>query len=274
MKPRCLDVVLHGEPWLQDHAFAGQAVLPAVESMALLATTVKQQWPATDITAMERAMFPRFFALPDKISRLPFVVELEKIGAMVQADLYSRQATGKFSRLVRHASLVFGAETSLPSISASSPVPDDTLTLGGQTVYDELIPFGPAYRHLDSVTIAFNRCTALLHTPPLPVTCHELGSPFLLDSALHAACVWGQRFAGFVPLPVGFRSRLVIRPSRPNTTYQALVIPVDRQENELIFDMDIREMSGESVERLRGVRMRDVSGGTLSPPAWIRTKKQ
>ncbi len=274
MKPRCLDVVLHGEPWLQDHAFAGQAVLPAVESMALLATTVKQQWPATDITAMERAMFPRFFAVPDKISRLPFVVELEKIGATVQADLYSRQATGKFSRLVRHASLVFGAEISLPSISASSPVPDDTLTLSGQTVYDELIPFGSAYRHLNSVTIAINGCTALLHTPPRPVTCRELGSPFLLDSAMHAACVWGQRFTGFVPFPVGFRSRQVIRPSHPDTNYQALVIPVNRQENELIFDMDIREMSGDPVERLRGVRMQDVSGGTLSPRAWIRTKKQ
>jgi len=26
-----------------------------------------------------------------------------------------------------------------------------------------------------------------------------LGSPFPLDAAMHAACVWGQRFGGIVP---------------------------------------------------------------------------
>jgi len=37
-----------------------------------------------------------------------------------------------------------------------------------------------------------------------------LGSPFPLDAAMHAACVWGQRFGGIVPFSCCFEKRVIL----------------------------------------------------------------
>ena len=46
-----------------------------------------------------------------------------------------------------------------------------------------------------------------------------LGSPFPLDAAMHAACVWGQRFAGIVSFPVGFEKRIIYQKTKKGDDY-------------------------------------------------------
>ena len=98
----------------------------------------------------------------------------------------------------------------------------------------------------------------------------HLGSPFPLDGAFHAACVLGQRSADFVPFPVGFDRRIILRPKQPGSSYNTRVELLSRTRDELLFDLHIFDDTGQVYERVTGVRMRDVSGGKIKPPEWIR----
>jgi hypothetical protein len=266
-----LDVSLKIEPWFQDHTFAAQAVLPAVESMVFLATAARKHYPKVQICNMADAFFPRFMTIPADKSHLQCVVELEKNKECVQATLYSRQKTGRFSRLVKHASLCFGGKQQrAPAVLLPPALKKPPFTVAGNAVYETLVPFGKTYCNLNSVELSEPGCIARLNTPDIPIACPALGSPFLLDSAMHGACVWGQRFAGFVPFPVGLRYRRITAPSKAGKEYQAIIIPSVELEKKLVVDMDITDTAGNMVEQIRGLQMLDVSGGTILPPQWIQ----
>ena len=51
-------------PYLTDHRFEGQVVLPAVETMRVLAETAKVFRPDTDISGMNHARFDKFLYIP------------------------------------------------------------------------------------------------------------------------------------------------------------------------------------------------------------------
>ncbi len=266
-----LDTSLKIAPWFNDHCFTGRPVLPAVESMALLSSTLLNHFPSCQITAMTRARFPRFLEIAPGPSPLAVTVELREITeGLIQATLYSKKKTSKFSRLVEHASLCFGEKDQIPPLAAPDIIPDKPpFTVSGATIYRELIPFGPAYRNLLGVDLFPDTALAQLRTPDFPVACHKLGSPFLLDSAMHAACTWGQRFAGFVPFPVAFASRFICKASLPGHVYQATVKPIRIKKDLLSVNIDITEKNGEIIEQVTELEMRDVSGGTLRPAQWI-----
>ena len=96
-----------------------------------------------------------------------------------------------------------------------------------------------------------------------------MGSPFPLDAAFHAACVWGQRYAQIVAFPIGIEKRLVFKPTQPGTTYLSRIIPVRKNPDLLTFDIWIYDQDGHLYEGAWGVQMRDVSAGRLKPPRWI-----
>jgi len=96
-----------------------------------------------------------------------------------------------------------------------------------------------------------------------------LGSPFPLDAAFHAACVWGQRYAGLVGFPVGFALRRVFAPTRPGSIYIARVSPKKIHPDRFLADIWITDMDGALHEAVLDVVMKDVSGGRMEPPSWI-----
>jgi len=96
-----------------------------------------------------------------------------------------------------------------------------------------------------------------------------LGSPFPLDAAFHAACVWGQRYAGLVGFPVGFALRWLFAPTRPGSTYTARVFPKKVHPDRFLADIWITDIDGALQEAVLDVVMRDVSGGRIKPPSWI-----
>jgi len=269
------EVQLGIQPWFKDHCFAGRPVFPAVESLLFLAEEARRQFPLLTLQAMHNAQFPRFLEIPGETNQIEVIVELEETeNSFVRAGLFSRLQTGKFARLVEHGSVCFDAEENRKREEAKidPPVEQQPFTLSGSRLYEELIPFGPAYRNLLKVDLFPSGAVAKIQTPVYPGQPVEqnLGSPFLLDSALHAACAWGQRFAGFVPFPVGFNSRLIVSPARPGREYLAVVTVVVGRGTELEFDIDLVDDKGEPVEYLRGVRMRDVSGGRMKVPDWMQ----
>ena len=85
-----------------------------------------------------------------------------------------------------------------------------------------------------------------------------LGSPFPLDGAMHAACVLGQQSVDFVPFPVGFAERVVIRPTQPGASYITRVRQTAYADEELVFDLAIWDNDGQLYETVTGLRMRNV----------------
>jgi hypothetical protein len=93
-----------------------------------------------------------------------------------------------------------------------------------------------------------------------------------LDAAFHAACVWGQRYAGVVAFPVGLAKRQIHVPCEPERLYEGQIRVRKRNPQRLVFDIDITDEvrgKGRLCEAVRAVVMRDVSGGRLKPPDWL-----
>lgn len=259
-----------------DHAFEGQAVLPAVEILENLARAVHGRFPGVVLRVMEEALFPRFLVLQPGVGAVEAWCELQPLGGgRVRAVLGTavRSRSGAMGRRVAHGTVVFGgaeAEEDLPAKRAEAPV-TGSFPVSADRLYRELVPFGPAYRNArDPVVLWEEGAEARVAAPEEGDPGRHLGSPFPLDAALHVACAWCQRFVGTVALPVGFRRRRVIRPIEPGETCRVRLAATGTEGGVFLFDLEMEDPGGNLREALSGIRMRDVSGGRLRPPDWIR----
>ena len=257
------------QPWFQEHCFGGKAVLPAVETMLLLASQVAASYPEINIRVMEKVRFAKFLEIPSGTTTLPALVECAVVtDGRVQARLLSRLQFKAMSRIKEHGDIFFSSAG-----TENQPVPDiDPAPLSGlvtkvnvEQLYRELVPFGPNYQTLQETLYlsehgAWGKLKAP-QLPPLDSVQEMIGSPFPLDGALHAASVLGQQMVDFVPFPVGFDRRTIFRPTQPGSCYITRVIPVSRTNDELTFDLGIFDNGGQVHEMVTGVRMRDVSRG-------------
>lgn len=260
--------------WFADHAFQGRVVLPAVETMHLLAHEVERYLPHMAVANLAAARFGKLLVIVPQAGDLNLEVELlagEHGG--VTAILYSRKKFKTMSRLIEHGRLCLGPASS----PARLPVIELNRNREGRQIdplrlYAELVPFGVNYRTLQALTLgqdmAWGDLLAPLH-PPLAHHAPGLGSPFPLDGAFHAACVHGQQYVDFIPFPVGFDQRQVLRPTVAGGTYHAVVRLVELDRDELLYDLLITADNGDIFEVIHGLRMRDVSAGQLQPPGWI-----
>ena len=140
-----------------------------------------------------------------------------------------------------------------------------------EKLYRDLVPFGPAYRSLQGdVLLTENGGLGQVLAVEYPAPSAPLGSIFPFDGIMHIACAWSQRFHGIVAFPVGFGERVVTAPTVPGETYCCRVLPVSIRKDVLTFDMGIYDTTGRVREFIRGVKMRDVSGGRIQPPTWIQ----
>lgn len=271
------EVSLKVKPWFYDHFFDGRAVFPAVETMQLLAGEVLNRYPDFPVQNMRDALFSRFLPLPEGVTEIPVVVELDELGACsateVRARLLSRKKLKAMTRLVEHGSITFcrnpELSTTLPGVDG-----DKAVAIDAAHIYRVMVPFGPAYQTITG-TLCCNGVGASCSLQPGLFADKEskiqqiLGSPFTLDGAFHAACVLGQQRVSYIPFPVGFASRTVLVPTQPGERYTANVVcttqSTAQDADELLFDLEIRDAGqGQGLcEVVRGIRMRDVTGGRI-----------
>jgi phosphopantetheinyl transferase len=174
-----------------------------------------------------------------------------------------------------HAQVDFhppGEMAAPPALDLAAALAGPCFTVAPPALYGELVPFGPGFQTIGRpLYVAAEGALAVIEAPDDPPDA-PLGASRVLDAALHAACVWSQRHAGIVAFPVGFAQRRIVRPTRPGETYVGRIFPVRAEAGTLTFDIWILDAAGRPCEILQGVRMRDVSGGTLGPPAWVRAE--
>jgi hypothetical protein len=263
-------------PWFRDHCFNGKIIFAAVEAMHLLAQTAQAAHPGLNVRRMHQGRFPKFLEIPVEAADLDVLVELEteKNGG-VHARLLTKIQLKTMTRMTNHCELSFasGGEHDRTEIEIWQPCSTaPRLTLSAAQVYRDLVPFGPAYQTLhDRLFLAVGSVWGTLRAPDLPSPGpNPIGSPFPLDGAMHAACVHGQRLVAFVPFPVGFATRTIHKPTRAGEFYRTHVRLQSQAADEVVYDLQIIDQTEQLRETITGLRMRDVSGGRIKPPAWMQ----
>lgn len=278
MATRLIPFTLPIPPWFRDHCFNGRVILPAVEAMRLLALTVVDQHSDRNVRIMNKGRFARFLEIAPDQGEIEVLVEMHRDeSGNVRAGLQTRKRLKTMARTISHCELSFIAGASAGEMVADAPQPSSAGPFGevpAARIYRELVPFGPAYRTLQgTLHLTEDSAWGLLQAADIPAAGQGLdllGNPFVLDGAMHAACVHGQQLVDFIPFPVGFRQRVVHRPTLAGERYLARVRLKSMAVDELVYDIGIFDRTEHIRESVTGLRMRDVSGGRLRPPAWIR----
>jgi hypothetical protein len=265
-------------PYLRDHHSEGKVILPAVETLIALANVVKLNFPQTSINCLFKARFPRFLFIAPETRRLAVFVDIENAGdgnitAVLLTSIKSKKSA--ISRVLEHARVEFATADCAPCFAPPFRVVEK---LGGKcisvpaaTIYRELVPFGTAYQNIvGDLSISPEGALAYLSGGNYEADENLLGSPFPLDAAMHAACVWGQRYSGIVPFPTGFEKRFIYQKTKKGGSYLGRVVPVSVNHESLIFDAWIYDLNGVIYEIISGIKMRDVTQGRMHPPQWIK----
>jgi hypothetical protein len=196
----------------------------------------------------------------------------------VEAVLLTRHVAAKsgMTRMKAHVRCRFGAAVdgldTLPPVPAWRAAPAETYTLPAGRLYGELVPFGPAFQNVISpVQLGPEGARAVVAGGPMEGgRSLQLGSPFPLDAAFHAACAWSQRFFGVVAFPVAMEQRSIRCRTQPGKHYHADIRFREETGGRLLFDLWLHDREGRLCEYTRGLAMRDVSGGRLQAPGWVR----
>ena len=266
-------------PYLRDHCVEGKAVFPAVESLAALAGEVRKHRPGAPLNCLKDASFPKMLTLPSAVNTLPVQIEIQERADGIQASLQTTVTAKNSSirRTLEHARVTFIRKDDPPEAAMPFPAAwklrGAPLFVSADAIYRELVPFGLSYRNIaGSLSVSRDGALAEISGGSGEVEDTLLGSPFVLDAMMHAACVWGQRFAGIVAFPIGFDRRVIHRATKTGEIYFARVTPADGCSRVLRFDAWIFDRQEMPCESVRGLRMCDIFRGRLQPPPWIRER--
>ena len=264
-------------PYLLDHFFEGRAIFPAVEALIVLAQAVRSHYPQANLQILSEAHFPRMLAIDPASERHEAQIEIESSEDGISASLLTlvKINNGAMSRTLEHARVTFSHGKALPQPSLSyhnaRKMVRKCIHVPAASIYRELIPFGAAYQNIASdLSVSEEGALADISGGRGEANDQLLGSPFVLDATMHAACVWGQRFTDIVPFPIGFDRRIIHEPTRKGGFYLTRITPVNVSREPFIFDAWIFDKNGIICESISGLRMRDVTGGRMRPPAWIK----
>jgi hypothetical protein len=263
-------------PYLRDHFFEEKVVYPAVESMITLAREVSSQHPQANLRMVTQANFSRLLTIgPDDCQEVQIEIAVDESG--IRASLLTSLTINKgaMRRTLEHARVTFSQKEILPepllSCLDARKLAGACIHVPAAAIYRELIPFGLSYQNIiGDLAVSPEGALADIAGGSGDADEELLGSPFVLDATMHAACVWGQRFTGIVPFPVGFDQRIIYAPTKKGGSYLARIVPVNASREPLIFDALIFDQKGMLHESISGLRMRDVTQGRMRPPEWIK----
>ena len=278
--------------YLRDHRYDGRIVLPAAEALQILARSLPPDLPACDPRHQEGAAFAHLLLLDadaDSFSAFHEIALFSDGRRLSRLTTLRTDRQTRWTRCIEHVSVSFrpigGKKGGKEERSEKGPARGSGGAILGsdfhgsrtdysfscQRLYNDLVPFGPAYHNVvGEVCLTPTEASAEVSGGDYPDAVGPLGSPFTFDAALHVACAWGQRYRNLVAFPVGFDSREIVLPTRNGETYICRVFPLPDEGATLCFDVRLYGEDRRPVEIIGGLKMRDISGGRLKPPAWVR----
>lgn len=268
-------IIISIKPYMYDHSFLGNAVLPAVEAMRIIADWASEKYPGMDVSVINDARFLKFMRLVPGDESINAAIDYDEFEEYVAAALITiNKLKSGITRIKEHVTVKLPKACHIEKAATIPEVPNlvNNYRVGNEKIYSELVPFGTAYQNARWVEIAREGACVVITSPVIEEydDTLPLGNPFLLDAAFHAACVWGQRHCGIVGFPVAFSKRIVLSETRAGEEYSAYVIPSKESCPELlVFDIFLYSGDDSLAEIVYGLEMRDVSSGRLRPPFWI-----
>lgn len=277
-EPVTVLLALTVQPWLLDHRFESNAVLPAVEMLQHMARAVQSHFPGAPVSCLQHASFYHFLRIEPSCTVIePFCNLAVAAGGVIRVTFTTaaKVGSGAVTRIKEHATVFFAPTASPvmePPAEALAALHIPGFEIPARRLYGELVPFGPAFQSVQE-KVVLTKSAAVAHVQAFdhPGATGPLGSPFPLDGSLHAACAWAQRYCGIVAFPVGFDERVIAQPIAAGEIVSCTVIPVSVHEGVITFDIWLLDSCGGLREMVKGVAMKDVSGGRLAPPAWVRS---
>jgi phosphopantetheinyl transferase len=274
-KPVRIPITIAIPDYARDHLFSDRAVLPAVEAMRILAQSTAEFRNDVPAASIINADFDKFLNIDPGVPAIEAIneVEVHDSGAVTSKLVTIRKSEKtSISRAIEHVSLTFAGTDDLkqPPLDAILGLEGVCLRLDKDRVYRDLVPFKSAYQNVDTLHVSEKGALALVSGGTAEAPQEPLGSPFPLDASFHAACVWGQRYRGIVGFPIHLDLRIIRKKTRAGKNYISSIAPVKAEGGVLVFNIWIYDEGGKLCEEVRGLRMKDVSGNTLLPPAWIR----
>jgi len=261
-------------PYLRDHHFEGKVILPAVETLIVLVSSVAENYSDVGFNCFYNARFPRFLIIPEKSTSMDVSIEIERDEEKIIARLLTVMSTkAGINRTIEHASVEIPVKSGemMPNSGYREKLGGDCINIPAATIYRDLVNFGEAYRNITGdLSISPEGVFCCISGGNSNAASDILGSPFVFDAAMHAACIWGQRYHDIVAFPVGFAKREIYRKTKKDGFYLSRIWPETVNSDELTFDVQIWEESGALCEIIKGLTMRDVSSGRLQPPQWIK----
>ena len=273
---KIIPVEIEIQPYLRDHHIGGRVVIPAVETCQRLSGIIKKNIPDVNSNYLYDAAFDKFIDVkPDqKVINANNEIELFENGDVISRLLTkTRIEKSGITRTKEHVILKFKKEKpeirELPFDMASS-LDGICYRISSEKIYEELVLFGKEFQNVtDTAYLTRNGIIANVKAPVNPAPTEPLGSPFPFDAALHAACIWCQRFSGIVAFPVGFEKRFIVKPTVPGKAYLARIVPIKKDSGLPGFDIWVYDADGNLYEAAYGVKLKDVSAGKINPPDWI-----
>lgn len=293
--------------YLRDHRYEGRVILPAAEALQILAKSLPDDLPRYDPRLQEGGEFSRLLHLDPGTDTLNVFHEITISPDGRRQSRLTTLHSGRqkqLNRRITHVSVVFStidpvakdlekgsvdhsgeaipagffrkggddpAYGTDPADAETAALTDLIFTFPCGRLYSDLVPFGPAYHNvIAEISLAENGARAYVSGGGFQEAIGPLGSPFPFDAAMHVACAWGQRYRNIVAFPVGFESREIFLPTSAGQTYLCRVFPLPDEGAALRFNVLLFGEDHRPAEIILGLRMRDISGGRLKPPAWVR----
>ncbi len=278
MKSKSFPITVHPPPFFNDHHVQDRPIFAAVEAMERLAADTCSRFPGVDGHRLKDIHFDKFLHLdsPDPLAAFNQVEKHDDGSMRTTLTTRFQSPAAAITRTLAHASLVLGGKLPAavePPLEAIASLAGVCTAVDPARIYREMVLFGPAYRNIcETLLISADGALARVRSPR-PVDPRRdlfLGSPYVLDAAFHAACVWCQRFHGTVAFPVSMDRRTIVNPTRLDQVYTARVVPVQTGQAIFVFDIFIHDDAGRLHETAKGVHMRDISGGRTQPPHGFR----
>lgn len=263
---RPLPVTIASLPELGDHRIHGQAIVPAVYLLdRMLHAAAEGGLVGEQPIALGPTTFPRFLPASE-IARCTFDLGAESDGTSTRLVLVSKIALPNGMQRTREHAVVTLGDQSKP------PAPPEVATdfeVSAERLYRELIPFGPRFCNVHgNLRLGPAGAQATVRSPtPVFDNPSLAGCPYLFDSAMHLACLWGQRYAGLVAYPTGFASRTISRPIAHGER-RAVVVPRSRDARGLSFDLWLLDEDGRPCDVTSALSMAPLAHGS-PPPDWI-----
>ncbi|HEV7671797.1 MAG TPA: type I polyketide synthase [Thermoanaerobaculia bacterium] len=264
------------DPYLLDHVFRGERLLPAVvglEAMAQIATVLLGRDPAdpTCLPVFEKVELARPIAVPEggkrtiRIAALAVAVDTVEIVLRDEATGFAVDHFRAFCRFAADA-LAEAPALDLPAADEAPPDLDPLVDLyGGILFHNGRFRRVQRYLHLSATS-----CVAeLARGAGVPTFGRNLpdrlllGDPVLRDGAIHGiqACIPHRTL-----LPLSIERVIPSRLDGPGP-YRLAARERSRQDDTFVYDLELRDESGRLVEQWQGLALRAVDAAPR-PAAW------